>query len=223
MRYCLSLMVFLCAVPASADLISNENIVNGDFTAGLSSWSTSSNTVANWSATTAVPTLGSGQYARTSNVQSGSDQKLFQQFTMPTLVTDATLTWRDRFDSGGINWVDGVHEYRVVVQNAISGPEVEVFSTANNPTVQSAVPTNRGTANDVTAFALANLGQLVRVTFESLDSGTVITASVDNVSFVTAFDTASVPEPSSLLLVSLPFAGAVALRRRRVARRNGEA
>jgi hypothetical protein len=216
------------SAPVRADLIPTEHIANGTFgttvpsVPSLLGWTTASNTTSNWTATTVPPNLGAGPYATTGNASSSSNQRLFQDFALPSLAqASATLSWRDAFDSA-IDWIDGAQEYRVVLQRVVAGspvgPLLEAFSTALNPTVLSAGPTTRSKSDsELLNFVSANLGQTVRLSFEAIDNGTIPTVSVDSVSFVTVFDTASVPEPSSLLLSLLP--GAYwALRRRRRSR-----
>jgi hypothetical protein len=84
------------------------------------------------------------------------------------------------------------------------------------PTVRTAAATNRSKSDsELLSFVTANLGQTVRLSFEALDNGTIPTVSVDTVSFITVFNTESVPEPSSLLLALIPGIGVAVSRRRR--------
>jgi len=186
----------------------------------------STNTDTNWFVTSNPGFgLGGGNYARDSTATSSTTQTLFQDFTLPGLpVVSGTLEWRDRFTSA-FPWVDGLLEYRVTLQRVVAetpvGALLEVFSTATTPAVQSAGPTDRGSLGNVTTFVLNNLGQNVRLSFQVIDSGSIPNVAVDNVSFVTVFDTASVPEPSALLLAALPVLGFVVKRGRRSARCEG--
>lgn len=219
-RLVTALCVLSCSAAVRADLVTSANfIANGTFDSGLSDWSTATNNPStNWSTDTGgLRSLGFGPFAQTSTTLGNTFQRLFQEFTLPSFIIDsATLTWRDRFSSS-VPFVDEAHEYRVVLQRVIAGtPDgspFEVFSSVGSPTF--VLPTNRGIAGNVTAFVLANLGQDIRLSYESLDSGSGILASVDNVSFVTTFDTSSVPEPSSLVLASLTAFGFAYSRRRK--------
>lgn len=224
LRILAGVCVLACSTSIQASLIPTEHIQNGTFGSGvtpsLANWTTSSNTPTNWTATTAPPNLSAGPYAVTGNANSSTNQRLFQEFTLDSLAQDsATLSWRDRFDSGGLDWIDTALEYRVVLQRVVAGtpvgPLLEAFSTASNPTVQLAPATNRST--DVTAFVNANLGQTIRLSFELVDNGAPPDVSVDTVSFITVFNTASVPEPPALLLALLPGLGFLITRRRRKA------
>lgn len=215
-RLCAFVVSALLASSVQADLIVDELIENGNFTdpVALNFWTTAPN---NWLLSTLNAPLGGGRHAITSNVGSGFKQ-LYQVITLPTLptlVTAATLSWRDALVSLE-TWVDGTHEYRVVLRDSAGAELQEVFSTnsldPNDPTVD---PTNRGA--DMTAFVLAHLGQNIRVSFETEDNGSYIRADLDNVSFMTTFVTASVPEPSSFLLASIPAIGIFMRRRRKAA------
>ncbi len=214
------LCVLSCSAAVRADLVTSDNFIeNGTFDSGLSDWSTATNNPStNWStASGGLRTVGFGPYALTSTTLGNTFQRLFQEFTLPSFIIDsATLTWRDRFTTS-TPFVNDVHEYRVVLQRVIEvvpgESRSEVFSSVGSPTL--VLPTDRGGAGNVTAFVLANLGQDIRLSYESLDSGSGILASVDNVSFVTTFETSSVPEPSSLFLASLAAFGFAHNRRRR--------
>jgi hypothetical protein len=203
------MFVTLCATTARADLI--HHITNGNFNAGMTGW-----TATDWSVSTSPPDLSHQEYAVTSGNAPGT-RTLFQEFTLPGQLTSAEFSWRDVYDSGGINWSDGAHEFRVMLSEAGGVNPVEFYSSASTPLLQDSGPNNR--VFDVTSFALDHAGQTIRVSFETVfsvasDNATVL-AKVDTVEFATN----SVPEPSSFLLASIPMA-ALALHRRR-ARRTG--
>jgi hypothetical protein len=226
LRVLTGLAVVACSVSARADLIELDYITNGNFGAvvpSLAGWTTESNTAANWFADSDPGfSLGAGPYARTDNASSSSFQRLFQEFLLPTVAQEsATLSWRDRFDSA-VDWVNNSQEYRVVLQRVVGGTLVgtplEAFSTALNPTVQSAGPTDRSKSDSqLINFVNDNLGQTIRLSFEVVDSGVIPDVAVDTVRFFTVFDTESIPEPSSLLLALVPGLGLLVRRRRRQA------
>jgi hypothetical protein len=222
LRILAGMCVLACTTVGRADLIPTQHIQNGSFgttvpsVPSLAFWTTASNTTSNWSASDASP-FSSGPYAVTGNAEAQSDQRLFQEFTLPSLAQQsATLSWVDQFFSA-IDWEDGALEYRVILQRVVAGipvgPILEAFSTAATP-AGFVGPTSRSKSDsELLDFVSANLGQSVRLTFEALDNGTIPVVSVDTVSFITVFNTESVPEPSSLLLAGL--SGLFYLGRRR--------
>ena len=84
----------------------------------------------------------------------------------------------------------------------------EVFSTNPGDPLQQVGPNNR--FFDISAFALANAGQTVNLSFEQQDNLFFFNATLDNVSLL-----ATVPEPGTIALMGLALGLMGVFRRRR--------
>lgn len=211
------LCLFLLALTSQTQAATHEYITNGGFETGnFSGWAVTNTGSGLWNINNGSFEPAGSQIAQapiSGSFDAVSDQtgpgfhSLYQTFTLDTTFTSAIFSWSDRIWSDG-GFADPNQEWRVLVKNSVGSIISTVFSTnPGNPNQNG--PNNR--RFDLTSILLGLAGQTVSVGFEEQDNQSFFAATLDNVSFTT-----SVPEPASLALLGLGFAG-MRLARRQVA------
>lgn len=225
------LMVGLSAAPAYATSI----IVNGGFEAGFSGWTTVDQLGSDGSflvqTGTASPVGGlpvpappEGIRAAMSDAQGPGSHVLYQDFVVPSVVSNATLSYSLFVQNLAGNFYTPPtldfatpalnQRARVDIMLASEDPDslnvlLNVFETAPaSPPVFGYTPN----AVDITALLAAHAGQTLRLRFAEVDNVFIHNLGVDAVDIVV--NARSAPEPASLLLFAT--AAAAFVRRRLV-------
>ncbi len=221
MKKILGLILLVSAFQAEA--ASHEYITNGGFEAGnFTGWNvTTNNPFSNWVINngSVVPVFGiphtpiSGAFDALATQSGSSIHSLFQTFTLDTTFSSAIFSWSDRIyntNVTGQGYVDPTQEFRAVVYNSVGTLISSAFSTNPGDALTQNGPNNR--SFDLTSILLGYAGQSIRVGFENSVNLYFMPVYLDNVSFRTTSNL--VPEPASLALLGLGFAGMRLIRRK---------
>lgn len=211
----------LVSVNASALPMIQELIVDGGFESGnLDSWQLSDpNSESIWvinDGTVDPPGRISGPLDPIAgdfdvkSVQTNIGSTWIQQsFLVPTgSITSAILSWSDRIENYADSFLDGVQEFRVeIFSTSPTDPFVEeIFSTNppgyTDPLVQIG-PTSR--SFDVTSILRPFEGQLLTLSFLEDHRLNYFNVTLDEISL--EVQTAPVPEPATILLISTGLIG----------------
>jgi subtilisin family serine protease len=186
----------LVNAPSSAtNLITNGNFETGNFngwtvsTQGLNGWQINNGTVDPASPATPLPAI-SGGFDALSNTTAPGTRFLFQNFTVPTVVAQATLSWSDRIQNFASAFAHPGQEFRVLITDTAGNVLQTVFSTNPGDSLSQVGPNNR--SFDITALLQAHLGQTLRLRFEEQDSLNYMNVNLDNIS-LTVNSTLPVP------------------------------
>lgn len=211
---------FLLAAAFEANAATTQYITNRGFETGnFSGWAVTNTGSGTWninngtydpsgSQTAQAPI--SGSFDAVTNQSGPGFHSLYQTFTLDTSFTSAIFSWSDRIWSDG-GFSDPNQEWRALVKNSVGILISTVFST-NPGDVNQNGPNAR--SFDLTSILLGYAGQTIRVGFEEQDNQGFFAATLDNVSFTTTNGT--VPEPTSLALLGLGFAGMCLARRKAI-------
>jgi hypothetical protein len=179
----------------ATNLITNGNFETGNFngwtvsTQGLNGWQINNGTVDPASPATPLPAI-SGSFDALSNTTAPGTRFLYQTFTVPAVVAQATLSWSDRIQNFASTFAHPGQEFRVLITDTAGNVLQTVYSTNPGDPVSQVGPNGR--SFDVTALLQAHLGQTLRLRFEEQDSQTYMNVNLDNIS-LTVNSTLPVP------------------------------
>lgn len=211
----LLMVIALQSQAATTQYITNGGFETGDF----SGWTVTNIDNGSWNINNGSFDPSGSQIAQgpiSGSFDAVTDQigpgfhSLYQTFTLDTTFTSAIFSWSDRIWSDG-GFVDPNQEWRVLIKDSVGSLINTVFSTNPGDSNQNG-PNNR--SFDLTSILLGYVGQSISVGFEEQDNQGFFAATLDNVSFTTTNN--SVPEPASLALLGLGFAGMRLARRKAV-------
>lgn len=211
-----------------SNVFANWTVVDQSGSAGSWYVQSSSNSPINGNEVSSPPHL---DFAAMTDQGGPGSHVLYQDFLVPTGVTEATLSFRFLLNNqGGAYFNPDSLDYNTESNQQfrvdIITTSADLFSVAPADVLVNAYQTNPGDAlstgylsysGDITSLLQEWGGQTLRLRFSEVDNQDVFNVGVDNVALnVTAG--AAAPEPATcvLALTALPMAG-LALRRRRKA------
>jgi len=164
--------------------------------------------------------------AKTDSPAAGN-YRLSQTFEIPTgTITSATLSWSDRIENYGTSFIDPDQEFRVDIFSDTDVLLKEIFSTEPGDDFIQIGPNFRSSdSNDDPDYLLAidlvsilqpfaGTGQSLALSFLQVNKD-FFNVTVDDISLVVEFGAAPVPEPATILLLSIGLMGFVCYGRKR--------
>src|SRR5262249_23228627 len=166
-------------------LVTNGGFETGDFSGwtvvtsdpGFGTWQINNGTLDPASPATPLAPI-SGSFDPLSNTTGPSTRSITQTFTVPTTVTQATLSWSDRIQNFGSNFAS-TQEFRVQILDANNNLLQTVFNTKTGDPLIQIGPNSR--SFDITSLLQSRAGQALKLRFEEQDSQFYFNATVDNV------------------------------------------
>jgi len=198
----------------TSDLIVNGGFETGDFSGwtvvntGSGLWNINDGTFDPPGATPAHAPI-SGNFDAVSSQGGPGFHDLFQDVFLPGAnITSAVLSWDDRITNQASTFSDPNQEWRVLIEDAVSGALItEVFST--NPGDMNTDVTSR--SFDLTGILSQLAGQAIRISFEEQDNLLFFNSQLDNV----AFNVSTVPVPAAAWLFGSALLGFFGYSRRK--------
>src|SRR5262249_39104722 len=144
---------------------------------GQNGWQINNGSIDPASPATPQPPI-SGSFDTFSDPLGPGTRNITQQFTVPTTVSQATLSWSDRIQNFGSSFTS-TQEFRVQVLDANNNLLQTVFNTRPGDPLIQIGPNSR--SFDLTSLLQSRAGQVLKLRFEEQDSQFYFNATVDNV------------------------------------------
>jgi len=159
----------------SSTTTNNEQVLNGGFESGATSWSGTTGAIGTWAAQTAYQ---GAKYAWLGGNGKTATETLYQTVTIPANATTATLSFYLHIDTAETTSTSAYDKLDVSIQNT-SGVTLKTLATYSN--------LNKATGYQSRSFDLgAYKGQTLRVYFKMTEDSSAQTSFVvDNVSLLT--------------------------------------